>query len=174
MQYVNACYYVIKQNRNIYHKYGTVAPCKLYIIFKYNLAWTFESASQSADNVLFLLSYPQSTFEALLVKAVNWGDYLKELVDALLVIEVGKQFEGLLDLLPQRLCLETVMMERERGDKWFWEVTRLVVRNTRKPTITLHWASHQVALLDSQQVISLSDRLSWTRNPRIYFCHCQF
>lgn len=64
-------------------------------------------------NVLFLLPYPQSTFEALLVKTINWGDYLEELVDALLVVEVGELLEGLLDLLPQCLCLETVMKERE-------------------------------------------------------------
>lgn len=63
------------------------------------------------------MPYPQSTFEALLVKTVNWGDDLEELVDALLVVEVGKLLEGLLDLLPQSLCLETVMRERERGKK---------------------------------------------------------
>lgn len=78
---------------------------------------TFESANQRANNVFFLLPYPQSTFEALLVKTVNRGDYLKELVDALLVVEVGELLKGLLDLLPQRLCLETVMEEREGGGK---------------------------------------------------------
>lgn len=66
------------------------------------------------------MPYPQSTFEALLVKTVDWGDYLKELVDALLVVEVGELLEGLLDLLPQCLCLETAMMERERGEELFW------------------------------------------------------
>lgn len=73
--------------------------------------------NQSANNVLLLLPYPQSTFEALLVKTVNWGDDLEELVDALLVVEVGKLLEGLLDLLPQSLCLETVTRERKRGKK---------------------------------------------------------
>lgn len=74
--------------------------------------------NQSANNVLLLLPYPQSTFEALLVKTVNWGDDLEELVDALLVVEVGKLLEGLLDLLPQSLCLETVTRERgKEGEK---------------------------------------------------------
>lgn len=68
------------------------------------------------------MPYPQSTFEALLVKTVNWGDDLEELVDALLVVEVGKLLEGLLDLLPQSLCLETMTTERERGTKGFGDV----------------------------------------------------
>lgn len=49
--------------------------------------------------------YPQSTFEALFVKTVNGRDYLKELVDALFIVEVSKLLKGLLDLLPKSLRL---------------------------------------------------------------------
>lgn len=58
--------------------------------------------------------YPQSTLEALLVKAVVGGENLKELVDALLVVEVGELLEGLLDLLPQRFCLRNEGRRRDR------------------------------------------------------------
>lgn len=53
----------------------------------------------------WLLAYPQSTFEALFVKAVDGRDYFKELVDALLIIEVSKLLESLLDLLSKSLRL---------------------------------------------------------------------
>lgn len=52
-----------------------------------------------------MLAYPQSTFEALFVKAVDGRDYFKELVDALLIIEVSKLLESLLDLLSKSLRL---------------------------------------------------------------------
>lgn len=52
-----------------------------------------------------MLPYPQSTFEALFVKAVNRRNYLKELVDALLIIEVSKLLESLLDLFSKSLRL---------------------------------------------------------------------
>lgn len=52
-----------------------------------------------------MVAYPQSTFEALFVEAVDGRDYLKELVDALLIIEVGKLLKGLLDLLTKSLRL---------------------------------------------------------------------
>lgn len=57
-----------------------------------------------------VLPYPQSTFEALFVKAVDGREYLKELVDALLIIEVSELLEGLLDLLTKSLRL----IEREK------------------------------------------------------------
>lgn len=56
------------------------------------------------------VAYPQSTFEALFVEAVDGRDYLKELVDALLIIEVSKLLKGLLDLLTKSLRLR----EREK------------------------------------------------------------
>lgn len=56
------------------------------------------------------MAYPQSTFEALFVEAVDGRDYLKELVDALLIIEVSKLLKGLLDLLTKSLRLR----EREK------------------------------------------------------------
>ena len=56
--------------------------------------------------------YPQSTFEALFVEAVYRRENLKEHVDALLVVEVGKLLEGLLDLFPQRFGLG--MMQKKR------------------------------------------------------------
>lgn len=57
------------------------------------------------------MPYPQSTFEALFVEAIDRREYLKELVDALLIIEVSKLLKGLLDLLTKSLCLI------ERGEK---------------------------------------------------------
>lgn len=52
-----------------------------------------------------MLAYPQSTFEALFIEAVDGRDYFKELVDALLIIEVSKLLESLLDLLSKSLRL---------------------------------------------------------------------
>lgn len=63
----------------------------------------------------FLLPYPQSTFEALFVKTVNGRDYLKELVDALFIVEVSKLLKGLLDLLPKSLRL--MGMTGGKGEK---------------------------------------------------------
>ena len=60
-------------------------------------------------------SYPQSTFEALFVEAVDGREDLKELVDALLIIEVSELLKGLLDLLTESLRL----VEREREKKHF-------------------------------------------------------
>lgn len=62
-----------------------------------------------------MLPYPQSTFEALLVKTVNGRDYLKELVDALFIVEVSKLLKGLLDLLPKSLRL--IGMTGAKGKK---------------------------------------------------------
>lgn len=120
------------------------------------------------NNVLFLLPYPQSTFEALLVKTVNWGDYLKELVDALLVIEVGKLLEGLLDLLPQRLCLETEMMERERGEGWRVGGDDDEARCEKHPKAKQSHYTQPVTELPSPTVTKSS------AHPRTYFLHCQF
>lgn len=52
-----------------------------------------------------MLPYPQSALEALFVEAVDGREYFKELVDALLVIEVSKLLKGLLDLLTKSLRL---------------------------------------------------------------------
>lgn len=51
-------------------------------------------------------TYPQGTFEALLVIAVNRCKNLQELLNALLVIEVGHLFESLLDQLAQSFGLK--------------------------------------------------------------------
>lgn len=57
-------------------------------------------------------TYPQSTFEALFVKAVDGGQDLEELVDALLVVEVGELLERLLDLLAKSLGLKDISRRR--------------------------------------------------------------
>lgn len=76
-----------------------------------------------------VLPYPQSTFEALFVKAIDGREYLKELVDALLIVKVGKLLKGLLDLLPKSLRL----IERENKTfprvKSFWEKVGSEPRN---------------------------------------------
>lgn len=51
-------------------------------------------------------TYPEGTFEALLVIAVDWREYLQELQDALLVVEIGDLFERLLNQLTKSLRLE--------------------------------------------------------------------
>lgn len=61
-----------------------------------------------------MVPYPQSTFEALFVETVNRRDYLKELVDALFIIEVSKLLKGLLDLLTKSLRLIEMKGVRER------------------------------------------------------------
>lgn len=61
-----------------------------------------------------MVPYPQSTFEALFVETVNRRDYLKELVDALFIIEVSKLLKGLLDLLTKSLRLIEIRGVRER------------------------------------------------------------
>lgn len=66
------------------------------------------------------MAYPQSTFEALFVEAVDGRDYLKELVDALLIIEVSKLLKGLLDLLTKSLRLRG-RREKTSIVKRFWE-----------------------------------------------------
>lgn len=67
----------------------------------------------------WLLAYPQSTFEALFVKAVDGRDYFKELVDALLIIEVSKLLESLLDLLSKSLRLaDTRGKEKKSSIVW--------------------------------------------------------
>lgn len=124
--------------------------------------------NQSANNVLLLLPYPQSTFEALLVKTVNWGDDLEELVDALLVVEVGKLLEGLLDLLPQSLCLETVTREREREGEKKREFRRLKRHSGDEARCELIDVEPVTGRLPSPTVkrpLALPNRLSRTRNP---------
>lgn len=59
-------------------------------------------------------AYPQGAFEALLVVAVNRRQDLQELLNALLVVEVGHLLEGLLDQLAESFGLEK---EKERGRK---------------------------------------------------------
>lgn len=51
-------------------------------------------------------TYPEGTFEALLVIAVDWREYLQELQDALLVVEIGDLFERLLNQLTKSFRLE--------------------------------------------------------------------
>lgn len=51
-------------------------------------------------------TYPQGTFEALLVVAVDRRENLQELLNALLVVEVGDLFEGLLDQLAESFGLK--------------------------------------------------------------------
>lgn len=70
------------------------------------------------------MPYPQSTFEALFVKTVNGRDYLKELVDALLIVEVSKLLKGLLDLLPKSLRLMG-MTEAKGENKVFQKIKTL-------------------------------------------------
>ena len=66
----------------------------------------------SSSELIFVIStHAQGAFEALLVEAVDGGQDLEELVDALLVIQVGELLEGLLDQLPEGLSLRR---ERER------------------------------------------------------------
>lgn len=62
-----------------------------------------------------VLPYPQSTFEALLVEAVDGREYLKELVDALLIVEVSKLLKGLLDLLTKSLRLIEREQKKNKG-----------------------------------------------------------
>lgn len=51
-------------------------------------------------------TYPEGTFEALLVVAVDWREYLQELQDALLVVEIGDLLERLLNQLTKSFSLE--------------------------------------------------------------------
>ncbi len=62
-----------------------------------------------------MLPYPQSTFEALFVEAVDGREYLKELVDALLIIEVSELLKGLLNLLTKSLGLIERVGEGEKN-----------------------------------------------------------
>lgn len=50
--------------------------------------------------------YPQGTFEALLVIAVDGCKYLQKLEDALLIVEIGDLLERLLNQLAQSFSLE--------------------------------------------------------------------
>lgn len=91
------------------------------------------------------MSYPQSTFEALFVEPVNGRDYLKELVDALFIIEVSKLLKGLLDLLTKSLRLVKMRGKRER--KYFQGSSlsgrKLVqAQKTHKRQLTRHTASN--------------------------------
>lgn len=78
-----------------------------------------------------MLPYPQSTFEALFVKAVNRRNYLKELVDALLIIEVSKLLESLLDLFSKSLRLADM-----RGKEKRVYHLRLNLWRERPPSVT--------------------------------------
>lgn len=51
-------------------------------------------------------TYPQGTFEALLVVAVDWYKYFQELQDALLIVEIGYLLERLLNQLTKSFSLE--------------------------------------------------------------------
>lgn len=51
-------------------------------------------------------TYPEGTFEALLVIAVDWCKCLQELQNALLIIEIGYLLERLLNQLTKIFCLE--------------------------------------------------------------------
>lgn len=50
-------------------------------------------------------TYPEGTFEALLVIAVDWCQYLEELQDALLIVEVGYLLKRLLNQFTQSFSL---------------------------------------------------------------------
>lgn len=56
-------------------------------------------------------TYPEGTFEALLVVAVDWCKYFQELQDALLIIEIGYLLERLLNQLTKSFGLKT-------GENW--------------------------------------------------------
>lgn len=89
-----------------------------------------------------MLPYPQSTFEALFVETVNGRDYLKELVDALLIIEVSELLKGLLDLLTKSLRLiEMKGGEREKifpRVKSLWEKAGSEPRSTHETSDKAH------------------------------------
>lgn len=78
-----------------------------------------------------MLPYPQSTFEALLVKAVDGRQYLKELVDALLIVEVSKLLKGLLNLLPESLRLPEWEKKKIPQVNAFWEKVGSEPRNDK-------------------------------------------
>lgn len=50
-------------------------------------------------------TYPKGTFEALLVIAVDWRQYLQELQDALLIVEIGHLLKRLLNQFTQSFSL---------------------------------------------------------------------
>lgn len=56
-------------------------------------------------------TYPERTFEALLVVAVDRCKYLQELLDALLIVEIGHLLERLLNQLAKSFSLK-------RGENW--------------------------------------------------------
>lgn len=64
-----------------------------------------ESHTRSGADARETKTYPQGTFEALLVVAVNRRKNLQELLNALLVVEVGHLFEGLLNQLAESFGL---------------------------------------------------------------------
>lgn len=57
-------------------------------------------------------TYPEGTFEALLIIAVDWSKYLQELQDALLVVEIGYLLKRLLDQLTESFSLKRIKTER--------------------------------------------------------------
>ena len=71
--------------------------------------------SRASEEVTRRETYPQRAFEALLVVAVDGGQDLQELHDALLVVEVGHLLEGLLDQLTKGLGLRRREEEKKRG-----------------------------------------------------------
>lgn len=87
-----------------------------------------------------MLPYPQSTFEALFVEAVDGREYLKELVNALLIIEVSELLKGLLDLLTKSLRLIEGAGERKKHFqvKPFWEKVGSEPRNAQETTDKAH------------------------------------
>lgn len=62
-------------------------------------------------------TYPEGTFEALLVIAVDRCKYLQELQDALLIVEIGYLFERLLNQLTESFSLEREEKGEGRGKK---------------------------------------------------------
>lgn len=66
---------------------------------------------------LLASTYPEGAFEILFVISVNRRKDLEKLEDALLLVQVGEQLEGLLDQLSQRLGLQRTEETHKRSQK---------------------------------------------------------
>lgn len=62
-------------------------------------------------------TYPEGTFEALLVIAIDLCKYLQELQDALLVVEIGHLLKRLLNQLTKSFSLKRGQNLEEKGRK---------------------------------------------------------
>ncbi len=70
------------------------------------LVWFGCHWAAGGSKVPWFPSYPQSTSKALFVESVDGCQDLKELQDALLVVQAGELLKRLLDLFPQRFGLK--------------------------------------------------------------------